>query len=61
MDHSPTGSSVHWRGLPFPSSEDLPNPGMEDMVPPLAGELFTTLNHQGRDQIRSDKNSLPLT
>ena len=33
---SPPGSSVHgipkqeyWRGLPFPSPEDLPNPGIE--------------------------------
>ena len=36
MDCSPPGSSVHgfprqeyWSGLPFPSSQDLSNPGIE--------------------------------
>ena len=56
MDYSPPGSCVHgiflaevqkyWstegNGLPFPSPEDLPNPGIEPWSPELqAGRLFT--------------------
>ena len=29
-----------WSGLPFPSPEDLPNPGTEPMPPALGGEFF---------------------
>ena len=39
-------SRQYWSGLPFPTSEDLPNPGMESTSlgsPALAGGLFTTL------------------
>ena len=35
----------YWRGLPFPSSGDLPNPGMKPASlasPELAGRFFTT-------------------
>ena len=32
----------YWSGLPFPSAEDLPNPGIELMSPELAGRFFTT-------------------
>jgi len=32
----------YWSGLPFPSPQDLPNPGIEPMSPALAGEFFTT-------------------
>ena len=35
----------YWDGLPFPSPEDLPNPGMEPaslVSPALAGRFFTT-------------------
>ena len=35
----------YWCGLPFPSPEDLPNPGIEPeslVSPALAGGLFTT-------------------
>ena len=32
----------YWSGLPFPSSGDLPNPGMEPASPALAGGFFTT-------------------
>ena len=35
----------YWSGLPFPSPEDLPNPGVEPrslMSPVLAGGFFTT-------------------
>ena len=33
----------HWSGLPFPSPEDLPNPGIEPRSPPLAVGFFTTV------------------
>ena len=40
MDCSLTGSSIYrilrqeyWNGLPFPSSGDLPNPGLEPRAP----------------------------
>ena len=32
----------NWSGLPFPSPEDLPNPGIEPTSPALAGGFFTT-------------------
>ena len=32
----------YWSGLPFPSPEGLPNPGMEPESPALAGGFFTT-------------------
>ena len=32
----------YWNGLPFPPSEDLPNPGTEPMTSALAGGFFTT-------------------
>ena len=32
----------HQSGLPFPSPEDLPNPGTEAMSPALAVRFFTT-------------------
>ena len=32
----------YWNGLPFPSSEDLPNPGIEHASPALADRFFTT-------------------
>ena len=35
----------HWSGLPFPSSGDIPHPGIKPMSPVFAGELFTT-EHQ---------------
>ena len=31
-----------WSGLPFPSSWDLPHPGIESMSPGLAGRFFIT-------------------
>ena len=33
----------YWSGLPFPSSGDLPNPGIELLSPALAGGFFTTV------------------
>ena len=32
----------YWRGLPFPSPWDLPNPGIEPKSHPLTGRVFTT-------------------
>ena len=32
----------YWSQLPFPSSGDLPNPGIKPMPPALAGGFFTT-------------------
>ena len=32
----------YWIGLPFPSPEDLLDPGIEPASPALAGGLFTT-------------------
>ena len=32
----------YWSGLPFPSPEDLPDPGIEPASPTLAGRFFTT-------------------
>ena len=31
----------YWSGLPFPSPEDLPDPGIEPVSPALAGGFFT--------------------
>ena len=32
----------HWSGLPFPSPEDLPNPGIEPASPAMEDGFFTT-------------------
>ena len=32
----------YWSGLPFPSSGDLPHPGVKPAAPALAGGFFTT-------------------
>jgi len=32
----------YWSGLPFPSPEDLPNPGIKATSPALVGKFFTT-------------------
>ena len=32
----------HWRGLPFPSSGDLPDPGIEPRSPALASGFLST-------------------
>ena len=31
----------YWSGLPFPSSGDLPDPGIKPLFPALAGGFFT--------------------
>ena len=33
----------YWSGLPFPSLEDLPDPGIEPVSPALASRFFTTM------------------
>ena len=51
----------YWNGLPFPSLEDLPDPGIEPTSPSLAGGFFTTeppgkpveLVHQSSIQFRN--------
>ena len=35
----------YWSGLPYPSPEDLPDPGTEPVYPALASEFFTTREH----------------
>ena len=53
MDCSPSGSSVHgifrqehWSGLPYPSSEDFPDPGTKHTSPALQADSLC-LSHQG--------------
>ena len=62
VDWSPPGSSVHgvsqvrileW--VPFPSSEELPNPGIKPVSPALAGR-FLPLSHQGSAPIHKIDN-----
>ena len=40
----------YWRGLPFPSLGDLPDPGIELESPALQADSLP-LNHQGSPQI----------
>ena len=44
MDYSSQAplSMGYWSGLPFPSPEDLPNPGIKPVSPALAGGFCTT-------------------
>ena len=35
----------YWSGLPFPSPEDLPDPGMEPASPALTGSLYRAELH----------------
>ena len=49
IDYNLPGSSVHgtlqakyWSGLPFPSSRDLPNPGIEPRSPALQADSLPT-------------------
>ena len=45
MRQAPLSMGFHrqeyWGDLPFPSPENLPNPGTEPMSPVLAGRFFT--------------------
>ena len=57
----------YWRGLPFPSPGDLPNPRIEPtslMSPALAGRFFTTEREarrgsQGASRAAPGKSGLP--
>ena len=47
MDYSLPGSSIHgifqakyWSGLPFPSPDDLPDPGIEPGSPELQADAL---------------------
>ena len=43
----------YWSGLPFPISQNLPNPGIEPVFPAssvLAGRLFCHQHHLGNHQ-----------
>ena len=43
VDYSPPGSSIsqeYWSGLPFPSSGDLPDPGIEPGSPALQADAL---------------------
>ena len=59
MDYSLPGFSVHgiltreyWSGLPFPSPEDLPNPGIKLESPALqANSLLLLLSHFSRGRL----------
>ena len=50
MDCSPPDSSLsmefsrqeYWSGLPFPSPEDLPDPGIETVPPTLEADALTS-------------------
>ena len=37
----------YWGDLPFPSPDDLPNPGIKPMSPALVDGFFYPLSHQG--------------
>ena len=38
----------YWSGLPFPSPEDLSDPGIEPTSPALVGGFFLPLSHPGK-------------
>ena len=41
----------YWSGLPFPSTEDLPDPGIEPRSPALAGVFFTPATRETHQTI----------
>ena len=43
----------YWKGLPFPPTGDLPDPGMEPIYPVLIGGFFAA-------ELLSQLGSLPL-
>ena len=51
-----------WSGLPFASTGDFPDPGIEPASPTLAGGLFTTAppgKPQIREPMKTDSWALP--
>ena len=69
MDCKPPGFSVHgilqqeyWSGLPFPSPEDLPDPGIKPRSPALQADslVIKNLPAKARDiEDMRDEGSLP--
>ena len=59
LGYSPPGSSIHgifWSGLPFPTLEDLPDPGIEltSLASPApAGGFFTTEPPESKVKVKS--------
>ena len=49
-----------WNGLPFPSPEDLPDPGLKPASPALGGEFFTTEPPGKPRKLLNAANLLPL-
>ena len=47
----------YWTGLPFPSPEDLPNPGIEPMVLLHCGQILYPLSHQGSSVLTHSSSS----
>ena len=39
----------YWSGLPFPSPEDLPNPGIEPESPALQADTLLPIHHRSLD------------
>ena len=44
----------YWSGLPFPSPEDLPNPGIETRSPALQADTLTSSEPPGKPISESD-------
>ena len=54
----------YWSGLLFPTSGDLPSPGIEPASPAsptLAGTFFRRLSHQGFPHICTDEHKNLVT
>ena len=49
----------YWSGFPFPSPEDLPDPGIEHAFPALASKFFTTEPLGSSMQVLTARHSLP--
>ena len=42
----------YWSGLPFPSPQDLPDPGIEPESPALSGGFFITESPETQNKIQ---------
>ena len=67
VDCSPPGSSVlgfsrqeYWSGLPFPSPEDLPDPGIEPRSPALQADALT-FEPQGSPQGKAKYSTILIS
>ena len=59
--HKASLSMEFWNGLQFPSPEDLPNPGIEQTSPALAGGFFTTVPPEKPSESESEVAQSCLT